>query len=189
MATATPVAISSISRTSGVTTVTTATNHGLVSGQSCSLVGVTDTSFIGNWTITSVTSATVFVCAQPTALGASSSSSGTSQPSKEVITLNVRNEVPGYNSVTFLLWLPTAFPVPTTASSLWTGASTAENAAIQAGYLIELVKTDDFPVTAAKAQIEGYLQLEFTAALAVLNASAGPGAYYGIYFDGSGWSG
>lgn len=52
--------ISTASRASGVTAITTVVAHGLVPGALVQLLGITDGSFNGTYTVTQVTSATVF---------------------------------------------------------------------------------------------------------------------------------
>ena len=69
------VAITSIDRTSNVVTVTATTDHFLSVGDMVVIAGVTDTAFNGTFSVTDVTSTTVFKYAQTA--GDVSSSSGT----------------------------------------------------------------------------------------------------------------
>ena len=187
MATAVAVAISAISRTNNVVTVTTSAAHGLAASQGFSISGVADNSFNLNATVASIPSTTSFTFNQS---GANASSSGGSVlPAKEVIVLAIRTSTPAVINVQYALWLTTLVPVPQPgAVSVWTGASAQENAAIAAGLVIEETRARDFPNTLTKAQIEGFLQAEFQAGQAYLQSVAQPGQFYGVFFDGTGWS-
>lgn len=70
--------ISTTSRVSGTVTVTTATPHGLVSGDQVIIAGVTDTSFNGTFAVASLPDSTHFTYAQ--ALADATSSGGTAAP-------------------------------------------------------------------------------------------------------------
>ncbi len=70
--------ISAIARVSGVVTVTTATPHGLVSGDSVTIAGVTDTSFDGAFPVATLPDSTHFTYAL--ALADTTSSGGTAAP-------------------------------------------------------------------------------------------------------------
>lgn len=63
--------ISTISRTSNVTTVVTSVAHGLASGESVTIAGVTDTTFNGTFTVT-VTNSTTFTYSNAGTDGSSS---------------------------------------------------------------------------------------------------------------------
>jgi hypothetical protein len=70
--------ISTIARASGTVTVTTATPHGLISGDQVTIAGVTDTSFNGTFAVATLPDSTHFTYAQ--ALADASSSGGTAAP-------------------------------------------------------------------------------------------------------------
>src|SRR5229473_3063135 len=70
--------ISTIARASGTVTVTTATPHGLISGDQVTMAGVTDSSFNGTFAVATLPDSTHFTYAQ--ALADASSSGGTAAP-------------------------------------------------------------------------------------------------------------
>ena len=187
MATAAAVSISAISRTNNVVTVVTSAAHGLAASQGFSISGVADNSLNINGTVASVASTTSFTFSQA---GANASSSGGSVlPAKEAIILEISTGQPQAIEVRYALWLTTLIPVARPGVvSLWTGASAAENAAIAAGTTIEVVRGRDFPSTLTKAQIQGFLQAEFSAQQQYLQGQVQPGQFYGVFFDGTGWS-
>lgn len=75
-----------------------------------------------------------------------------------------------------------------TNGSVWTGASTAENTAIQAGTVLEEIESFQFPVGAAAATIKDVLNKHWTTRNAQLNG-IGPSQYFGVFFDSvAGWS-
>ena len=93
-----------------------------------------------------------------------------------------------------LFWFPiTTKPAPQTAGSAWapitgatTGASAAENTAIQNGTVKEEANEFTFPVGLAVGNIEAFLQQAWTNRN---NELSGIGAYQfeGSYFDGTTW--
>lgn len=75
-----------------------------------------------------------------------------------------------------------------TLTSQWTGASTAENTAIQNGTVIEEVEVFSFPLNATATTIKDVLNKRWTVRNGELNGQ-GPNIYYGIFFDSvTGWS-
>jgi hypothetical protein len=109
---------------------------------------------------------------------------------KQVIVLTVSQQDAFTLVVNYLLWLTTTSPVPKpNFNSVWTGPSSAETAALQAGTTVEFQKTRNFPPTATKSQIEALLQADFTAAQTALTAAIPSGQFYGVFFDSvTGWS-
>jgi hypothetical protein len=74
------------------------------------------------------------------------------------------------------------------AGSAWTGASPAENTAIQNGSVLEEVATSCFPVGQDVTTIKSLLVNKWTVRNSQLNG-VGPGQYQGVYFDSAlGWS-
>jgi len=75
-----------------------------------------------------------------------------------------------------------------TKGSAWSGASTAENTAIQNGSVLEEVNTTCFPV----GQDVGSIKLVLQKAWSVRNGEiggVGPAQYQGVFFDSvTGWS-
>lgn len=75
-----------------------------------------------------------------------------------------------------------------TSNSLWNGASSAENTAIQNGSVKEEAFTFTYPVSLAATNIKADLQQRWTNRNAEIGG-IGPAVYYGIYLDNStGWS-
>jgi hypothetical protein len=184
----TPVAVTSCASLSGVVTVTCSAAHGLVQNQGFSLQNTTNPTFNLNGTVASVTSSTVFTfnLAVP---DATTSTGGTVNPAKEIIILGV-NPFQANNTITvrYLLWLTTVTPFPATATSQWSGASTAENTAIVLGTTVELARSISLSSTVTKAQLEAAISQDFTAQQAAFAAAPAPGAFYGVIYDGTGWS-
>lgn len=91
-------------------------------------------------------------------------------------------------------WFPiTGTPRPRTDGSQWiasgtsSGASAAENTAIQNGTVQEEVKAFSFPVGLPVASIEAYLMQYWANRNAQINGVGG-NQYYGAAYDGSTWS-
>jgi hypothetical protein len=75
-----------------------------------------------------------------------------------------------------------------TSGSAWTGASTAENTAIQNGSVLEEVANSCFPVGQDVTTIKALLVNKWTVRNSQLNG-VGPGQYQGVFFDSAtGWS-
>lgn len=185
-ATATPVAISTVSRSSNVVTVTDAAAHGLAVNQGFCIGGVTDSSFNVCSTVASVTSGTVFTFAQTAANG--SSSGGTTLAAKKLIILSTPNVSNGIE-VRAVCWITTTAGVPAAAQSAWSGASTAELNALAAGNTQEKVITPTYGTGTTKANIQTDLQNQCNALQASLtNASVQPGQFTGGFCDAVGCS-
>jgi hypothetical protein len=92
-------------------------------------------------------------------------------------------------SYTVALWFPiTSGARVQTSGSVWTGASAAENSAIQAGTVKEETVGRSFPVGTTAAAIKSVLQQMWTERNAQING-IGPNVFYGIFFDSvTGWS-
>lgn len=187
MSLATPVAVSSIASVSGVVTVTTSAAHGLVANQGFSLQNVLNPIFNLNGTVLSVTSTTVFKF--NLSIADTSSSGGTVGPAKEIIILTTDPFLSNSTiSVNYLLWLTTSTPSAVSTLSAWKGASTQENSAILNGTTVELSRSVTFSTTITKAQLEAAIQQDFATQQAAFSAVPPPGAFYGVCFDGIGWS-
>ncbi len=188
MPTAPPVAVSTAVRTANVVTVTTAAPHGLIAGQGCALRNVTDPSFNGNFTLASAPTTTTFTFSQPSVNA--SSSGGSVLPAKQILLLEVSQGRDGHKSIRYLLWLTITIPVvrPISTTSAWPGASAEENAALVAGTTVERQKLEEFPNTLTKVEVQSFLQKDYTAEQNALSAATQPGAFFGIFFDGTGWS-
>src|SRR6185437_3509073 len=86
-------------------------------------------------------------------------------------------------------WYPiTAGALAQTKGSVWTGASAAENTAIQNGSVLEEVQNFTFPVGATPTTIKDVLNKAWTQRNTAL-AGIGPNQFNGIFFDSvTGWS-
>jgi hypothetical protein len=182
---ASPVAITSVSRTANVVTVNCATNCNIAPNQGFSVSGVTDTSFNTNGTATTG-SGTTFTFSQS---GVTASSSGGSvAPAKQVIVLQVTPS-PNFIGVQALCWTTTINGIPQSQGSQWIGASNLENNAIKAGTTIEqTLNVQPYPSSYSKAQIQADLQARCNSLQSTLSTGVQPGQFFGGYFDGTAWS-
>lgn len=86
-------------------------------------------------------------------------------------------------------WYPiTSGLLPQTAGSRWTGASAAENTAIQNGSVLEEIQSFSFPVGTTSTTIKDVLNKAWTQRNTALGG-IGPNQFNGVFFDSvSGWS-
>lgn len=188
MATFTPVAISSLSRSGNVVTVVTAAPHGLAVAEGFSIQGVTlDGSFNLNGTVATVPNATTLTFAQ-TGVNSSVAAGGTIAAAKQVVVLSV-NALGPNNQINYVFWLTTTAPVPNSSlTSQYANASTQELNAIKAGTTIEQSGSMTYPSTYTKAQIQADLLIRYQSAQSTLANGTQPGQFYGGFYDGTGWS-
>jgi hypothetical protein len=182
------VSVSTITSVGSTVTVNTGAAHGLAVNQGFSLTGINPSTLNVNSTVATVSNSTsfTFTMSSPPAYV----SGGNAKPAKEAVVLTINTTQPGAILVQYVLWLTTLSPVAkTNATSSWTGASTQENAALAAGTTIEFLRSDSFPSTFSEASIEAFMAADFAATQSALAASTQPGQFYGIYYDGTGWSG
>lgn len=185
-ATATAAGISGVTVAGNTLTVTTAVAHGLsatlpsgfcISGSSsapdnvCGVVLTAPTATSFTFSLTGGA-----VCA---------TTCGSVLPAKRVIWLQTATVSGGYQ-VSYLLWLATTQPIAGKASS-WSGASQTENNALLAGNLIEISRSQFFPMGTTLVSAESFLAGDWTAQQNALAASVQPGAFFGNFFDGAGW--
>ena len=117
------------------------------------------------------------------------SSGGTVNPAKEIIILSTNPFQPNNTmTVAYALWLTTVNPVAGANTSRWTGASVQENQAIALGTTVELQRSITVSQTITKAQLEAAIQNDFIAQQAAFAAAPAPGAFFGVIYDGTGWS-
>jgi hypothetical protein len=188
---ASPIAVSSITFLGNVVTVNTATNHNLAVNQGFSLTTVIPVAYNVNSTVATTplaTSFTFFLQSPPTYV-----SGGSMLPAKETIMLNAAGPQVGGQAgqifIRYLLWLTTVTPVFSAGVvSSWFGASAQENAALVTGNTIEMPRSFSFPSSTSKANIQSAIQADFVAQQAALVAAIQPGLYFGVYYDGTGWS-
>lgn len=107
---------------------------------------------------------------------------------KELIVLT-RNSNGTEETFSVAMWYSiTSGALPVTSNSAWSGASSAENTAIQNGSVIEEVRSFTFPVGTPSSAIKATLQQAWTERQAQLGG-VGPAVYQGVFFDSStGWS-
>jgi hypothetical protein len=74
-----------------------------------------------------------------------------------------------------------------TGSSAYLSATSQEKAALLAGNLIEISRTQFFPLSTTLANAEAQLQNDYSAQQSALAASVQPGQFYGNFFD-TGWT-
>jgi hypothetical protein len=112
---------------------------------------------------------------------------------QQVIVLeNFSNETE--TTYTGLFWFPITSGIrPQTNGSAWTasgssaGATTAENAAIEAGTIIEIGWSYTFPNNFAIADVQAFLQQAWANKNVQING-VGPNLYYGYWWNGTSWS-
>lgn len=115
-------------RATNVVTITTSTAHGLAVGHTVTIAGVTDSTFLGTFVITSVPTATTFTYAQ-TAADASSGSGTVANVSVNWFVNDVQggNATVGTITTAGLYTAPDSLPPPATATISSTGAARASN--------------------------------------------------------------
>jgi len=184
---ASPIAVSNISFVGNVVTVTTATAHNLVPNQGFSLTTVVPVAYNINSTVATTpltTTFTFFLLNPPTYV-----SGGSMLPAKETVMLSAATPSAGLTFIRYLLWLTKATPVFSAgAVSQWFGTSAQENAALVSGNTIEVSRSFTFPSTSTKTEIQAAIQADFVVQQAALVAAIQPGVYFGVYYDGTGWS-
>lgn len=109
---------------------------------------------------------------------------------KKIVILGV-SQSSLWTSVNAVFWFPVTVAGTAkaqTAGSAWAGASAPENAAIQAGTVIEEQMTHTFPTGLATASIKDFL-LTYWASRNAQIAGVGPNLYNGVFDDSvTGWS-
>ena len=109
---------------------------------------------------------------------------------KQIVILN---QVPGAGVVfQYVLWaaVPAArqpFYANANAVSAWSGASSAENGAIAAGQVAELVQTQGWPSGTSLAIIQAALIASWTAWQNQVNG-LNNWSRYGTFYDGTSWT-
>lgn len=110
---------------------------------------------------------------------------------KQIIILETSSPEGGCIGLNYLFWIPVAAGSESpraNAVSAFAGATTTENADLQAGRVIEEFHSDSFPSTFTSTQIKGSLVAQYTARKAYLASLPARGAFYGLNFDGTAWS-
>jgi hypothetical protein len=92
-----------------------------------------------------------------------------------------------FTTVSLVFWYPiTTGALATGGVSAWPKASAAENAAIQAGTILEEQQSFQFPTGLTAAQMETYLLQYWTNRNAQLNGQ-GPGMFQNVGYNGTAW--
>lgn len=110
---------------------------------------------------------------------------------KQVIVLERNDGAPVVFRVAYWLTVAAArqsYYARAGAKSIWTGAITAENDAIAAGQVVEVVETHEIPPGANLAAIEAELQTIWTAKQAAFTASNVPNRYGSFWDSVGGWT-
>jgi hypothetical protein len=187
----TGVSIASISVSGGVVTVTTSSAHGLLVNQGFSLQGTTGGTYNVNQTVVTVPSSTTFTFPQGSlSATGQAGAAGSAIPAKQVIVLNVVSVGTTTTQINFVMWLTTTQPFPiASASSIYKNVTAQEATAITNGWVIERTGSKQYPNNDdPHSVIEVDLGNEYAEQQAAFAASVQPGAYYGIYSNGTGWS-
>ena len=186
-ANASGVAVSGISVAGSTLTVTTSAAHGLsatlpsafcISGSSVAADNVCGVALS-----TPLTTSFTFTLASGAACA---SSCGTVRPAKRTVWLQTQTVQGGYQ-VNYLLWIATTNGVAGKSSS-WSGASSAENNLLGSGGLIEIPRSQFFPLGTTLANAEAQMQNDWAAEQSQLSASVQPGQFFGNFYDGTGWT-
>lgn len=185
------VNISTIAVAAQTVTVTTSSAHGLTGN-----IGVCLTAPASVCAVTkTIPNGTSFTFDQPTntTVSACASSCGSGDLAPKAVILPVAASQ-STQTVSYVLWLTTLAPLPKAgASSAWTatagsaGASTAQNNALAAGTFIEVFRSVAFPSSQTSAQMQTYVQNDWTSTQAAFAANTQPAAFYGFVWNGSAW--
>lgn len=90
-------------------------------------------------------------------------------------------------SLNLVFWYPISTGAKATSGvSAWSGASTAENTAIQNGSILEETTTFQFPNGLSAASIEAFLLQYWTNRNNQING-VGPGQYASFGYNGTSW--
>ena len=111
--------------------------------------------------------------------------------SKKIIVLK-RLDYINYFEVSYVFWLAVpvsqqTFRANPTATSVYSGASTAENQAIQAGQIYEYVGKSSYTSGTAIGQVGSDLVTKYNNAQTSLNGDD-EFQYFGTYWDGTSWT-
>ena len=91
-------------------------------------------------------------------------------------------------SYNFLFWFVITSGALSAGNSAWTGASGAENTALNNGSVKEEVVSYNFPVGTATATINSVVNQAWTERNAQING-IGPNIFYGVFYDSiTAWS-
>jgi hypothetical protein len=108
----------------------------------------------------------------------------------EIIILQISPGSTGDTVFNYLYWIPisTAAAIPTTSSSAWTGATVAENQAIQNGTILEENRIGTAFASMTLGQIETNLVNGWNTENTRISNLQNPMQYYGSIYDGTSWT-
>ena len=168
----------------GQTATVNATAHGLVAGQGFSLTG---TSPAFNSTASTVsTNSLTFVLPAGTSCSGFTSGYNSIVPAKQIININSFVTSSGNITINYVSWYTVLNPTPcSTCSSIWSGASAAEIAAIADGTTIEIQGNITFAASTPAATVSSNLVAQYNAAQA--SYTSGFLGYAGYWWNGASW--
>jgi len=111
---------------------------------------------------------------------------------KNIIVLKQKNDN-GYIEVQYLFWLAVPVAMQTffaddTKKSIWLGAITADNTALQNGSVLEILGTSSYTLGTSTAVIGADLLNKFNSSQTLLNNNNNY-HFYGTYYDSvTGWT-
>jgi hypothetical protein len=169
----------------GQTATVNSTAHGLVASQGFSLSGTSPTF---NSTTATVT-ANSFTFILPATNPCSGFTSGYTAvaPAKQIIELSsVANPMPATVTMNYLFWFTTMYPnpLPANTQSAWSGASSAETAAIVAGTTVETVGQMTVGAAMPAASVTSQIVSQYNA---MQTGFAGYLLAGGYYWNGVSW--
>ena len=179
----TAVAVSSMSTSAGVVTVTTGIAHGLTVNQGICLSFGTGTC----GTIATAPTATTFTLSGNITCV---TTCGTVQAAPQIILLQATPITGTSSTVIVAFWLTTTTGITATRTSAWTGASSAQNTALTQGQFVEQIHNYTFSASdfaSNNAVIKQVLTDAYASAQTDFSNSPQPGSLYGVFYNG-GWS-
>jgi hypothetical protein len=109
-----------------------------------------------------------------------------------VVGLQIGNQSQGAGTLTYVCWLASNSPISVAGfSSQWKvnassgGPTAAQTSALAAGYWIEVVRNYPLNSGVTTAQIEAYVQTDWTNLQAQQSAGLAPALFYGDFWDDS----
>ena len=170
---------------SGQTVTVNATAHGLAQYQGFSIQGTSVSTYNINSTAATVAANSLtFTLPNGTSCNGSASG-GTIQAAKQIINIGSAPTASGNITINYVMWLTTSKPTITTATSVWSGASAAENAAIQAGTTVEVSGS----ITVSPGTSAASISTTLTTTYSQIEASINSGflGYTGYWWNGASW--
>lgn len=194
-ANATPVAISSTTVSGAVVTVNTAAAHNLSAANGGQASCLSAPSNVCGVVVTAPTSTQFTLLVSSTSIPAPCSAScGTAVPAPQIIILQTNAISQAEVIVSYVLWITTQQPCPGSASSVWrsangsVGATTQQIQAINAGLIVEVVRSKTLPANTTIGALQTLLQNDYSLQQNAVATNVQPCAIYGQVFDSVGWA-